>query len=131
MDKKRIEFNYYIGLDFPVWDFQEPVIKEASRLAGGCTVQVSTGYWIEGADVPQTRYSGALKEEFCFHLQFSVPKIEKSRIIYLMRSCIRQCAVRWGKEINWVHVTTHEVSEHHFQVDPGVARMLKPEEIPS
>ena len=128
---KRIEFNYYIGLDEPSWQFEEPVIKEASRLAGGCTVQRSIGYWIEGADEPQVRYAGPLDEEFCFHLQFSVPKIEKARINVLMRSCIRQCAHRWGKAINWVHVTTHEVNTDHFQIDPGVSRMLKPEEIPT
>ena len=64
-------------------------------------------------------------------MQFSVPKIERFRINSLMRSCIRQCAYRWGKTIDWVHVTQHEVEEHHFQIDPGVTRMLKPEEVPA
>ena len=120
MPSKRIEFNYYIGLDGPAWEFERPVIEEVSRLAGGCTVKRSVGYWIEGAEVPQSRYAGPLGEEFCFHLQFSVPAPQRAHMIVLMRSCIRQCALRWGKSIDWVHVTTHEVTEQHFQINPGV-----------
>lgn len=119
---KRIEFNYYIGLQGGAWAFEDPVIREASRLAGGCTVTRSVGYWVEGAEVPQVRYAGHLGHENCFHLQFSVTSHRLMEVNYTMRACIRQEARKHGTEIDWVHVTTHEVDEHHFQIKPGAIR---------
>ncbi len=123
---KRIEFNYYIGMPKAGTDkhqaFQEAVSREASRLMGGCTVTYRHGYWVEGAEITQTRYVGHLEKEVCFHLQVSVETIRKHEINYVMRACIRQEALFYGLDLNWVHVTTHVVEEHHFQVKPGESR---------
>lgn len=119
---KRIEFNYYIGMPRAAPAFQWAITREASRIAGGCTVTHSDGYWVEGAEVAQKRYAGVLEKELCFNLQMSVETHRQMEINYTMRACIRQEARRYGLDLNWVHVTTHEVSEHHFQVILGEIR---------
>lgn len=116
----RVEFNFYMGLDGPQPSFETAVIEEASRLVGGCTVTFNEGYWIEGAEHAQSRYAGHLISERCFHLQFSVVPIRKLEINYIMRCCIRQEALKHGLDIGWVHVTTHTINAHHFQIQPGV-----------
>lgn len=118
----QTEINYYIGLEMPSWEFEEPLIKEASALCAGCTVQRSIGYWIEGGDIPATRYTGPLTEEFCFHLRVSVPKVQRSMVLYTLRAAVRQLARKHGTKIDWVHVTTHDVKTEHFQVIPGRIR---------
>lgn len=117
---KRIEFNYYIALKggTPL-AFEDAIVKEASRISGGCTVSRAVGYWIEGAHKPQLRYMGGLEQEFCFHLQMAAETHRAMEINYTMRACIRQEARKHQVDIDWVHVTTHDVKEHHFQIIPG------------
>jgi hypothetical protein len=117
VDTQRIQLTYYIGLKYPAWNFEEPVIKEACRLAGGCTVSRSIGYWIESASVPQFRYAGPVDEELCFKLEVSVPIHDAKRVHECMRSCIAQEAKHRGIDTNWVHVTRLYVETLHFSVD--------------
>ena len=113
---KRAQFDIYIGLPCPSWEFEEPLIKEVNAVAGGCTVQRSIGYWIDGAINEQLRYSGPTEEEFCFHLSFSVPLHKQVSAFASVKAAIWQLARRYGIETDWVHVTRQEVDTMHFSV---------------
>lgn len=114
MNKTRLTF--YIGLKEPSWHFEEPVIKEACRLAGGCTVAREIGYWIEGADVPQFRYAGPVEDEYCFSLTMTMPTHTAQRVYECLRSAICQEARAKGIDTNWVHVEEEKVQTRHFSI---------------
>lgn len=113
---KRKQYDFYIGLKGPAWEFEEPLIKEVNAVAGGCTVQRSIGYWVEGAVNEKDRYSGPTEDEFCFHLSFSVIPSKAESAYGTVRAAIRQLARKYGIDTDWVHVTETDVYARHFSV---------------
>ena len=118
MDDKHqsVRLTWRIGLKRPEWYFEEPIIKEACRLGGGCSVQREIGYWIEGADVPQFRYAGPVENEFCFTLTMTVPDHTALRVVDCMQSCICQEARSKGIDTDWVHMEWERVTTRHFSI---------------
>jgi len=115
-EHQSVRITWRIGLESPSFDFEEPVIKEACRLGGGCSVTREIGYWIEGSDVPQFRYSGPVDREFCLTLIMTVPEHTASRVMECMQSAIAQEARAKGISTDWVHVEWERVTTRHFSI---------------
>jgi hypothetical protein len=113
---KRYILTFSIGLKRPVFAFEDAVIKEACAQAGGCTVSRMIGYWIEGGEYPDTRYTGPYDEEFCFRIEIMCLVSDCKAIYQGMRACIRQVARKYDLNIDWVQVTRHEAMSLNFSV---------------
>jgi len=113
---RRKILTFSIGLESYNHAFETAVIKEACALVGGCTVMRLIGYWIEGGEYPDTRYTGPRDEEFCFRVEIMVMPPEAHATYRTMRSCIQQVARKYAMEIDWVQVTLTEAHSLNFSV---------------
>ena len=115
-EHESVRLTYHIGIPEPAQYFEEAVIKEACRLAGGCTVSRDIGYWIAGAEEAKYRYSGPLGEEMALTIVITVPDHAALRTADCMQSCI--CQEARSKDIysDWVHVEWERVSTRHFSI---------------
>lgn len=124
--RPQVELTYYIGYrDEPGADadkFKEQVIRVASTLCGGCTVNYSTGYWMSDGSEDRFLFSGELQSDRCLQIVLTCEPHKEDMVYEIMRDRISVLSANYGVDTDWVHVSRKETQGMHFSCKQHRAR---------
>jgi len=118
---------FQIGTPSQEHSMEQDIIREASRLCGGCTVSNKVGYFRETDDMHQAEFDGPLIKENCFELELTCESDKFTIVYHEMVLAICAAAHKYGVDTNWVHVTEYYMTGLHFSIEEMTARWPKSE----
>ena len=132
--RKQVELTFVIGFDTNevqnrVLSTTRLIIRSATALCGGCTVDYAQGYWREdGADRKQN-FTGDQHQERAFVLSLTCEP-EKEKCVYEQMKTRIKSAVALNKvNVNWVHVKRTEFTGMHFSVKEAQSKQTENREL--
>lgn len=118
MSRKQVALTYMIGLNAAKTPaaYYDSIAALASRLCGGCTVQIAHGFWMQDGAEKKTTFSGQLERETCFQLELTCELEKQDHVMRMMEAGISGFTKHHNVETDWVHVKAVDFTGHHFSV---------------
>ncbi len=128
--RNQTKFTFQIGYDLHnhagamIASFQHSCVEAASKLCGGCTSSIKTGWWMEdGAEHKQT-FEGRMCREECFQIELTCEEHKAEDALSKLMFEIAEAALVLDIETDWVHVTETPMTGRHFSVKKLQETML-------